>query len=84
MALINNDKIDLIRSKVNIVTVMSEYLSLEKRGRNYWAVCPFHQDSHPSMSISPEKQIYRCFACSAGGMFLLFYKNLKILVLLKH
>ncbi|WP_425380435.1 DNA primase [Spiroplasma endosymbiont of Stenodema calcarata] len=86
MALINNDKIDLIRSKVNIVTVMSEYLSLEKRGRNYWAVCPFHQDSHPSMSISPEKQIYRCFACSAGGnvfTFLQEFENISFIEALK-
>ncbi|WHQ36726.1 DNA primase [Spiroplasma sp. SV19] len=86
MALISNEKIDLIRSKVNIVTVMSEYLSLEKRGRNYWAVCPFHQDSHPSMSISPEKQIYRCFACSAGGnvfTFLQEYENISFIEALK-
>ncbi|WFG96904.1 DNA primase [Spiroplasma citri] len=86
MALISNEKIDLIKSKVNIVTVMSEYLSLEKRGRNYWAVCPFHQDSHPSMSISPEKQIYRCFACSAGGnvfTFLQEYENISFIEALK-
>ncbi len=86
MELISNEKIDLIRSKVNIVTVMSEYLSLEKRGRNYWAVCPFHQDSHPSMSISPEKQIYRCFACSAGGnvfTFLQEYENIIFIEALK-
>ncbi|WP_338989124.1 DNA primase [Spiroplasma endosymbiont of Seladonia tumulorum] len=86
MALISNEKIDLIKSKVNIVTVMSEYLSLEKRGRNYWAVCPFHQDSHPSMSISPEKQIYRCFACSAGGnvfIFLQEYENISFIEALK-
>ncbi|WP_338954754.1 DNA primase [Spiroplasma endosymbiont of Polydrusus cervinus] len=86
MALISNEKIDLIRSKVNIVTVMSEYLLLEKRGRNYWAVCPFHKDSHPSMSISPEKQIYRCFACSAGGnvfTFLKEYENINFIEALK-
>ncbi len=86
MALNSNEKIDLIKSKVNIVTVMSEYLSLEKRGRNYWAVCPFHQDSHPSMSISPEKQIYRCFACSAGGnvfTFLQEYENISFIEALK-
>ncbi|AXF95558.1 DNA primase [Spiroplasma phoeniceum] len=86
MALISNEKIDLIKSKVNIVTVMSKYLSLEKRGRNYWAVCPFHQDSHPSMSISPEKQIYRCFACSAGGnvfTFLQEYENISFIEALK-
>ncbi|ALA97908.1 putative DNA primase [Spiroplasma kunkelii CR2-3x] len=86
MALISNEKIDLIKSKVNIVTVMSEYLSLEKRGRNYWTVCPFHQDSHPSMSISPEKQIYRCFACSTGGnvfTFLQEYENISFIEALK-
>ncbi|AGM25942.1 DNA primase [Spiroplasma syrphidicola EA-1] len=86
MALISNEKIESIRSKVSIVEVLSEYLQLEKRGRNFWAVCPFHQDSHPSMSISPEKQIYRCFACSAGGnvfTFLQEYKNISFIEALK-
>ncbi|AHF61216.1 hypothetical protein P344_04900 [Spiroplasma mirum ATCC 29335] len=87
MALVSNEKIDLIRSKVDIVTIISQYLKLEKRGRNYWAVCPFHQDSHPSMSISPEKQIYRCFACSSGGnifTFLQEYKNIPFVEVLKE
>lgn len=61
------DKITQIRKSVNIVDIISEYIPLEQRGRNYFAVCPFHDDHNPSMSISPEKQIYTCFVCGAHG-----------------
>lgn len=56
-----------IKSKVNIVDVISEYLPVEQKGKNYFAICPFHDDHNPSMSISPEKQIYTCFVCGASG-----------------
>lgn len=61
------DKITQIRKSVNIVDIIGEYIPLEQRGRNYFAVCPFHDDHNPSMSISPEKQIYTCFVCGAHG-----------------
>ena len=57
---INEEKISEIRRSVNIVDIISEYIPVEKKGRNYFAVCPFHDDHNPSMSISPEKQIYTC------------------------
>ncbi len=59
--------IDEIRNKVDIVDVISNYIPLEKKGRSYKAVCPFHDDHDPSMSISQDKQIYHCFVCGAGG-----------------
>lgn len=87
MAKVSSDKIALIRSKVDIVTIIGNYLKLEKKGRNFWAVCPFHQDSHPSMSISSEKQIYRCFSCSASGnifTFLQEYNNISFIQALQE
>ena len=62
-----SSSIENIKNKNNIVEVISEYIDLHKKGKNYWAICPFHEDSNPSMSVSSEKQIYKCFVCGAGG-----------------
>lgn len=64
-----------IQRKLNIVDVISEYLPLEQKGKNYFAICPFHDDHNPSMSISPEKQIYTCFVCGASGNVFHFIMN---------
>lgn len=64
-----------IKSKVNIVDVISEYLPVEQKGKNYFSICPFHDDHNPSMSISPEKQIYTCFVCGASGNVFNFVAN---------
>ena len=63
----NNDKINEIRQHTDIVEVISSYIPLVKKGKNYFGVCPFHDDSNPSMSVSSEKQIYKCFSCGASG-----------------
>ncbi len=65
--MINNDIINEIRNKSDIISVISNYVPLTKRGKNYFGVCPFHDDHSPSMSVSPEKQIYTCFSCGATG-----------------
>ena len=67
MAYISNDVINEIRNKTDIVDVVSKYVNLTKKGKNYIGVCPFHDDHSPSMSVSPEKQIYTCFSCGASG-----------------
>ena len=69
------DQIINIQRKVNIVDVISGYLPIEQRGKNYFAICPFHDDHNPSMSISPEKQIYTCFVCGASGNVFNFVMN---------
>lgn len=69
------EKINEIRQSVDIVDVIGSYLSLEKKGRNYVALCPFHDDSRPSMSISPERQIYMCFVCRHGGNVFTFLQD---------
>ena len=75
MPRLSAEKINEIRQSVDIVDVIGNYLSLQKKGRNYVALCPFHDDSHPSMSISPEKQIYMCFVCHNGGDVFSFFKK---------
>lgn len=71
----DNDLINQIRQQVDIVDVISGYIPLVKKGQGYFAVCPFHDDSHPSMSVSPQKQIYKCFVCNNGGNVFSFVQD---------
>ena len=71
----DNNIIDEIRRKVDIVDVISSYLPLTQKGKNFFGVCPFHDDTNPSMSVSREKQIYRCFSCGASGNVFGFIEN---------
>jgi len=64
---LSEQEINEIRAKADIVEVISHYLPITRKGRNYSAVCPFHDDHDPSMSISSDKQIFKCFVCGAGG-----------------
>ena len=64
--------ISRIQQANEIVDVVSEYMSLDKRGKEYVGLCPFHTDHKPSMYVSPVKQIFKCFACGAGGDVLKF------------
>ena len=71
----NQDVINEIRRKTDIVDIIGEKIPLEKRGKNYFGVCPFHDDTNPSMSVSREKQIYTCFSCHATGNVFTFLMN---------
>lgn len=64
-----------IRNSVDIVDVVSSYLNLTAHGKNYFGVCPFHDDHSPSMCVSKEKQIYTCFVCGATGNVFQFVKE---------
>lgn len=73
------DFIEAVREQVDLVEVAAEYLRLTKRGKDYVALCPFHQEKTPSFTVSREKQIYHCFGCGAGGNvfhFLMAMENL--------
>jgi DNA primase len=64
---IPDSKIDEIRSATDIVEIVSASVRLKKRGKNYLGLCPFHTEKTPSFTVSPEKQMYHCFGCGAGG-----------------
>lgn len=74
------DQISEIREKIDIVSLISEYLPLKKAGRNFKANCPFHSENTPSFVVSPERQIWHCFGCGKGGdafTFLMEYENME-------
>lgn len=78
MAMIDNEIIENIRKSVDIVDIIGSYIPLTQRGKNYFGVCPFHDDHSPSMSVSPDLQIFRCFSCGATGNVIKFvtdYEN---------
>ena len=79
---IPESKIEEIRSAASIVDVISGYVQLRKRGRNYLGLCPFHSEKTPSFTVSEDKQIYHCFGCHAGGnvfKFLMDYEKISFI-----
>ena len=75
MPMISENKINEIRQSADIVDIIKNYIPLELKGKNYFGVCPFHQDHSPSMSVSKEKQMYKCFSCGAAGNVFTFVSN---------
>lgn len=76
------DEVARVREKIDIVSLISEYIPLKKAGRNFKAVCPFHSEKTPSFVVSPERQIWHCFGCGKGGdcyTFLMEYENLEFI-----
>ena len=71
----NQEQLDELRNKLDIVDVISSYIPLTKKGRNYFGLCPFHDDHSPSLSVSPDKQIYKCFVCGESGNVFNFVMN---------
>jgi len=72
---VNDEIINEIKQKADIVDVISEYISLRRSGSNFKALCPFHDDRNPSLMVSPSKQIYKCFVCGAGGNVITFVRD---------
>ena len=75
MAKIPEHKIEQIKDYNDIVEVISSYIQLKKKGQNYWAKCPFHDEKTASFSVSPKKQIFHCFGCGVGGNVINFVMN---------
>ena len=67
MARVPEETIERIRNTADIYDVVAQYVDLKKRGRNFFGLCPFHSEKTPSFSVAPDKQIYHCFGCGAGG-----------------
>jgi len=72
-----NDFIDDIRSRFDIVEIVSQYVQLKRSGRNYFGLCPFHSEKTPSFSVSQEKQIFHCFGCGEGGNVFTFLMRIE-------
>ena len=84
--MVTNEEIENIRRNANIVDIISNYIPLTQKGKNYFGVCPFHEDHSPSLSVSTDKQIYKCFSCGASGNVFTFvseYENVKFLEAVK-
>ncbi|MGN1266419.1 MAG: DNA primase [Dorea sp.] len=82
----SDELIEEVRSKNDIVDVISGYVRLQKKGNSYFGLCPFHNEKSPSSSVSRQKQMYYCFGCGAGGnvfTFLMEYENFSFLEALK-
>ena len=83
----SDEIIEEVRSKNDIVDVISSYVKLQKKGSSYFGLCPFHNEKSPSFSVSREKQMYYCFGCGAGGnvfTFLMEYENYSFQEALKY
>lgn len=79
MAYYSDEIIEEVRTRTNIVDVISQYVNLQKKGSQYFGLCPFHNEKTGSFSVSPQKQMYYCFGCGAGGnvfSFLMAYENM--------
>ena len=69
--------IDEVRQANDIVDVISSYVSLKRKGRNYFGLCPFHNEKSPSFAVSPDKQIFHCFGCNEGGNVFTFLSKIE-------
>ena len=82
MPRLSQETINEIRQKADIVDIVKEYIPLTQKGKNYFGVCPFHQDHSPSMSVSRERQLFKCFSCGMAGNVFKFvseYENISYL-----
>lgn len=82
ISFLNNEELNQIRSSVDIVDIISGYIPLTPKGKNYFGVCPFHDDHSPSMSVSKDKQIFTCWSCGATGnvfKFVMDYENISFI-----
>jgi DNA primase len=87
MARLSKETIDEIYNRIDVVDVISGYLSLKKKGKDYWAPCPFHNEKSPSFAVAPAKGIFKCFGCGeAGGPvdFVMKMDGLSYIEALKH
>ena len=73
----NQNTINEIRSKINIVDLISEYVPLTKKGQYYWGICPFHNDKNPSMSVDEKRQTYTCWSCHNSGNVFNFIEQIE-------
>jgi DNA primase len=73
----DRDWLDKLTDSHNIVTVISRYVPVTKKGRNYWARCPFHHEKDPSFAIDEDRQFYHCFGCGESGNVIKFVQKIE-------
>lgn len=73
----SDEILEEIRENNDIVEVISQYVHLKRSGRNYFGLCPFHNEKSPSFSVSPDKQIFHCFGCGVGGNVISFISKIE-------
>ena len=75
----SNNLINVIKNDISIVDIIQNYINLNKKGANWWGVCPFHNDTKPSLSVNEQRKMFKCFTCNVGGDAINFvsrYKNI--------
>ena len=77
MARYSEEIINDVRQNNDIVDVISQYMHLKRSGRNFFGLCPFHNEKSPSFSVSPDKQIFHCFGCGVGGNVITFVSKIE-------
>ena len=75
---IPQETIDRLLESTDIVELIGSFVALKKIGQNFQGLCPFHDDKTPSLSVSPEKKIFRCFGCGASGNTITFLRKPRI------
>lgn len=73
----SDEILDDVRQNNDIVNIISQYVALKRKGRNYFGLCPFHNEKSPSFSVSPDRQIFHCFGCNAGGNIYTFLMKIE-------
>jgi len=74
---LSKETIDQIKERMDITEVVSDFVSLKKKGQNLWACCPFHNEKSPSFSVSPNKQFFKCFGCGKAGDAITFIEEIE-------
>ncbi|MGP1454318.1 MAG: DNA primase [Treponema sp.] len=77
MPRITNETIEAINTHIDLVSLVEEYTHLQKRGHDWWGCCPFHNEKTPSFHVIPDKKVYYCFGCGAGGSTIQFFMNIE-------
>jgi len=73
----SKEDIGNIKTHIDIVAIVSEYVTLKRKGKSYWGLCPFHEEKTPSFQVDPARQMYKCFGCGAGGDVINFIMEIK-------
>ena len=74
---IDDKWLEELKSRTDIVSVISQYIKLERKGRNYWGCCPFHSEKTPSFCINDTEQFYHCFGCKESGDVIKFIEKIE-------